>query len=58
MLYMKHKVALQGGVYMLHLWVVLLEYTNNILIEYDPNVIEWVADPDTNITKLISLPVW
>jgi hypothetical protein len=54
---MKHKVALQGGVYMLHLWVVLLEYTNNILIEYDPNVIEWVADPDTNITKLISLPV-
>jgi hypothetical protein len=42
---------------MLHFCTVLLEYTNNIHIEYDPNVIEWVADPDNNMTKLLSLPV-
>jgi hypothetical protein len=55
---MKHEVGLQGGgTCMLHLWTVLLEYTNNIHIVCDPNVIEWVADPDTNMTKLISLPV-
>jgi len=55
---MKHKVGLQGGgIYMLHLWTVLLQYTNNIHIVCDRNVKEWVADPDTNTTKLISLPL-